>query len=88
MGRALLLLLIEKIFSWAGRKFSLGREQIFLQEVTIPRSCICSRVVRNFRSFANGKRYSVTGVTAKIVGGGVDVIVLLYIIYILYNNKK
>ena len=28
-GGLILLLLIEKIFSWAGRKFFLGREQIF-----------------------------------------------------------
>ena len=44
--------------------------------------------VVEFRNFRVAKRYSVTGVTAKIVGGEVDVIVLLYIIYILYNNKQ
>ena len=32
MGRALLRVLIEKIFSWAGRKFSLGREQFFYRQ--------------------------------------------------------
>jgi hypothetical protein len=29
VGGAILRVLIEKIFSWAGRKFFLGREQIF-----------------------------------------------------------
>jgi hypothetical protein len=32
VGRALLRVLIEKIFSWAGRKFSLGREQFFYRQ--------------------------------------------------------
>ena len=65
--RAILRVLIEKIFSWAGRKFFLGREQFLARERIIVRSLRCSRVVGNFRGFANGKRYSVTGVTAKRV---------------------
>ena len=65
---AFLLLLIEKIFSWAGRKFSLGREQIFAREGTISFSCGCLTAVVKFRNSERAKRYSVTGVTAKSVG--------------------